>query len=392
MGLILGCSTPKPVVHPKKKEVITSKPSTPLGEKKEENKKKESYVIGLLMPFNLRQPLDTTEASDLQDRNIRNVAMEFYEGTLIALDSLERSGLECKVLVYDAENDSNQVKKLFFKEGLKSANLLIGPFAGTYVSQVATFANQNKIPLVSPLSNHSIKGKEYLALATPTVQQQVKGMAEYIMSRYKKENIILVNPGSNSDLLFKIYQNVFTEENVKYQDLFMSKANIKALNAVLIPEKTNIIVLPSSNEAFVSELLHGLNTSKNRENTIVVGLPTWQNFEASDFDMIQNLHTLFFDNVSLDRNSAAFKDFAARYFRTFKTEPSVYAVQGFDNMWYWGGLLMKYGKKFWGEVANTRADLIHTTFNFKRNEEGAYENQYVNILQIKDFSLVKLNK
>lgn len=55
------------------------------------------------------------------------VFLDFYEGSLIALDSLKKMGYHIDVFVYDDRGDTNVLKQIIERDEVSKLNLIIGP-------------------------------------------------------------------------------------------------------------------------------------------------------------------------------------------------------------------------------------------------------------------------
>ena len=59
--------------------------------------------------------------------------LQFYQGVLMAVDSLKRLGYTIDLYVYDTERDPNNVQRLVGELNLLSPDLIIGPvYTNTY--------------------------------------------------------------------------------------------------------------------------------------------------------------------------------------------------------------------------------------------------------------------
>jgi LysM repeat protein/ABC-type branched-subunit amino acid transport system substrate-binding protein len=355
---------------------------------------KEKFNIALLLPFNLGFDDDTSEAEEISDRTSRKAALGFYEGALIALDSLEKEGFRCNVYVHDADNDTLKIRNLLQRPEMKTMSLIIGPFSNVYLKPVTGFGRSAGIPVVSPLSSTQapFTDNPYVAVAVPPVGTQCRKMAEYIAENYKHDNLLVIHQPGKDDQLSSIFRNILQRAGLSVRDVPQPKINSKTLLSELSSTQKNVVIIPSSNEAFVIEALNILNGRRDRNSIIVIGLPTWDNFESVDIDIIQNLNTIIFKTVHPRRQEEGTRAFIRKYTGLYKTEPGIYAFQGFGIMYYYGKLMQQHGKKFWNELPNFKQQVLHTDYRYKKNGNGAYENQFINILLYKDFELLRLNR
>ena len=124
--------------------------------------KRQPPNVSLLLPLylSLNDSLHVNRLADQPEEIYEKseIALQFYEGFLLALDTLKKLGYDVNLKVIDTENRAWKVKGLVDKGTLKNSNLIIGPFYSKVFTEVAAEARQNAIPIVSP----TIKGNEIL--------------------------------------------------------------------------------------------------------------------------------------------------------------------------------------------------------------------------------------
>ena len=81
-----------------------------------------------------------------------------------------------------------------------------------------------------------------------------------------------------------------------------------------------------------------------------------------------------------------------KYREKYKTDPSKYALQGYDCGFYFLSQLISHGKDFIAELPNNKQKGLQCNFNFVETAvESGLENKSVFILEYKDFSLTPDN-
>ena len=106
--------------------------------------------VALLLPFGLDNPLP--ESSRM---------LEFYEGFLLALDTLKQRGYSVHLDVYDTGGEGTSLKPLLDKPELRQADLLIGGYHWGHIKQLSDFSRSHRIKMVLP-SNSDISGYDSL--------------------------------------------------------------------------------------------------------------------------------------------------------------------------------------------------------------------------------------
>ena len=79
--------------------------------------------------------------------------VEYYEGFLMAVDSLKRTGTSIDLYVYDCNKESSSLNSILAKSEMKNMNVIFGPAQQQHIKPLAAFAKKNDIRLVIPFSS-----------------------------------------------------------------------------------------------------------------------------------------------------------------------------------------------------------------------------------------------
>ena len=134
-----------------------------------------------------------------------------------------------------------------------------------------------------------------------------------------------------------------------------------------------IVIIPSSNQAFVSSVLSKLNAYTHDYEIKVLGMPRWRRFENIEPNIFHNLEIHLFSNYYFDYDKENVIDFIKQFRLNFKTEPNLYSYQAYDIFKYFIQAYNEYGKSLpycINKIKNT--DLLISDFYFKRinNQKG----------------------
>lgn len=387
---------------------------------------RDVYNVGLMLPFYLDMNDSIVNNKDIDEADeiyaLSTIALGFYEGALFALDSLKKQGLSVHLFVYDTKNDTNEIIKLLKQEEKQfmKMDMIIGPLYLSELSIVVNFPKKgqtgmnssasanlqifkssNHQHIVSPFitTNEILRGNPHLSKVTPCVETYVENIASYIMNEYisgkrhgENNNIIAVYNDDNERMLSDIFKNKLSElvpatlTNVK--PAAYNERGMKTIEAVLSLADTNIIVIPSGDQVFVSKLISKLNELKDDYNMILFGLPVWTNFTNIETEFLHNLNVHIASPSYIDYESDEVKSFVRKYFDRYHAFPGNYAFQGFDIVYYYLNALKNYGYNFQSylpEITNTG---LQTSFEyFKTGSDDGFENRKVFILKYEDYQL-----
>ena len=83
--------------------------------------------------------------------------VEYYEGFLMAVDSLKRTGTSLDLYVYDSGKEVSTLNAILSKNEMKKMDVIFGPMHQKQIKPLSDFAKKNDIRLVIPFSQ---KGEE----------------------------------------------------------------------------------------------------------------------------------------------------------------------------------------------------------------------------------------
>ncbi|MGB3948971.1 MAG: LysM peptidoglycan-binding domain-containing protein [Bacteroidia bacterium] len=365
---------------------------------------KTEYNIAFFLPFHATEAneldLEKLVKGDVQLPNKSTIALPFYEGALLAIDSLKKKNLKANIFVYDIDDtDSSNIINLIKKPELKEMDLMIGPLYGSSFMPIAKFAKEHSIAIVSPFTqiNKILFDNLYVCKMLPSTAMQIELMANYAIDSFRTQNIILLNNGNPKEVTF---YNAFKKAGNKALKKFTETAkdtirevrSIAAVESLMNPNKTNVVILPSNNQSYVTDCISKLNKVNDKNKIVLFGLQSWLNFDNLDFEYLNKLSVHLPSNAYVDYTKQATKDFIAEYRYKFKTEPELYAFQGYDISLYFISLLQKYGTGFLNNIVDDKSEGIQADFNFMQYPlESGFENKFVYILKYHDYKLVKAN-
>jgi LysM repeat protein/ABC-type branched-subunit amino acid transport system substrate-binding protein len=373
------------------KEDVAILPDTVRPQVKPEDFRKDKYKIVLLLPFKAQQHEDSFTEIEPATRMI----LEFYEGALIAFDSLEKLGLKAEVHVIDTDQNDKTISNFLSSKIAHEADLIIGPAYSSKVGLVEEFSRKNNKYLISPVTSSPdiTKNNENGFQFTPTVPTQIDLASKYIADNFNAVNTLITYKDFIIETDLKnMYMNSLKTHGVEdvYSIIFKEAGNEELKNK-LISGRQNFIIIPSSDEAFVAEVYSDLVTHAEEFDISVMGLPTWESFETIDFGKLQNLQTYFFSTSQVNYENYNTREVRRKFIKRWKTDPSVMGYQGYDVAFIFGKMLMDHGLNFQQQLPKLIYQPTQNGINWQKTDETTgYENKHVSILRYKDYELRKL--
>jgi len=368
----------------------------------------DSYNIALMIPFYL----DDISQIDLDDPDIKEkdpsdytsfTFVQYYEGILLAIDSLKKMGFSANISVYDVDEDSVKTNNLLQKPELAKMQLIIGPFFDNSLKVVARFAKKHNIKVVDPVSidDNILKGNPTVFKASPSTSMQLKQLAVYIANRFPSSPIIIVHNSKENEKdyldVFKTALNTELKKAGKKDSSFFivnyNQSGFDAITKHFSQSDTNIVVTLSNGEVFVTNYVSDFNNVYDQYNMIVFGLPSWKNFDNIETEYLQNINLHLFSSSFVDYTDTDVNKFISLYRNQYKTEPDKYAFQGFDVAMFFFSALMKYGVYFEKCIDKMNGTYLQSNYKFvKTGSKDGYDNTFLNIYRYEDYRFVDARK
>ena len=379
------------------------------GEKNRIDRLDGTVRVAVLFPFFVRENTarayaDTTErvrtGSQIYDGSLP--FLEAYEGVLIAADSLRSLGLTVEMKVYDTGADSAEIKRLLRTGELDDVDLIIGPVFSYNLQQIAGWAAERDIPVVSPVplrDSHIHENKPSLYRVFPSQEVVQDLIADEVTSRQGSRVIFLYSDTAMYDpATASLWQKVkqatgdsaisgggrvvpyfytgVTEKRNVY-------STVASFESQLDHARKNIIVLATTSTPVVSSAFSALHSLTKRYDIMVIGYPEIRGLETVDLKYYYDLELHIPSESYVDYEAPGVKSFSAMYMKKFRTEPMAesFAWRGFDIAWYFIGGIASGGKSFLKDPGTFNPELLCLEPDFSRSSRNnGYENRGMFIL------------
>lgn len=364
-------------------------------------KNTQKYKVGLLLPFNLPgndhinpSSIDRTTLLSRIKLNLQNIPatgdtnaivgltnidskivgfLEFYEGVLLAVDSLQSIGMNIELDVFDASSQQ-MVNALIQLEEFRDLNMIIGPVYPELQENVAAFAAKNRIPMISPLSpvGNFEQNNSWYFKVNPSKEFQIAQTANYIGSEFSDKNFILLQLGGNSSsgeakLAQMSVERLAGQSGRKlFHEYNFQKLGVNSIKTILSETGENVFFIPTDNEAQVSVAVTNLTALAENYNIVLMGTPTLTKLKSIQTENFHRVRLRYLSHYFIDYNKPLVRRFVGRYRETFSAEPTQFSHQGYDVAYYFLSALYRYGKDFRNCLPEYQMELTQMYFDFRK--------------------------
>lgn len=349
--------------------------------------------VALLLPFN---PSKKTAASSR--------FIEYYEGMLLAVDSLQNQGLSLDLSVYDTGEGTSRIREILTGETLPNADLIIGAVQNDQIKMIADFAKEHHIKYVIPFTskNDDVLSNNFVFQVNTPHSYLYSKAAERGRKLFANDHIIFVNIHDKEEKkpFIKAFQEELKDHQVPFKEIeYNGETFAQDLDSLYMVDQVRNVIIPTSSslEALqkIKTPLRMLAETKTDYTISLFGYPEWQTYVREALDDFYALDTYIYTNFYADNLSKPMQDFYNK-FKTWYSKDLIntypkYGILGFDTGMFFFGAMKKYGVNFEEELDNIHYPSIQTGFDFHRvNNWGGFINTQIFIVHYnKDFTVTR---
>lgn len=330
--------------------------------------------------------------------------VEYYEGFLMAVDSLKRTGTSIDLYVYDCGKEISSLNAILAKSEMKKMDVIFGPMHQQQVQPLSAFAQKNNIRLVIPFTS---KGEE--VFNNPFVYQintpqsyLYSEVYEHFTRQFPNAHVIFIESASVDKEKAEFISGL--KQELKSKGISTKTVNESAsketLKAALHSGKENIFIPTSGSNIMLIKILPQLTLlvrESPEQNIHLFGYPEWQTYTRDHLDSFFELDTYFYSSFYTNTLFPAAIQFTNAYHKWYGKDlaskyPS-YAMLGFDTGFFYLKGLSLYGSELEKNLSKMNLTPIQTGFKFERvNNWGGFINKKAFFIRFtKNFELVKLD-
>lgn len=359
---------------------------------KQSLKKIQNIKAAVLLPF--------TEGKN-RDEQMRMV--EYYEGFLMAVDSLKRQGVSVNLYTYDTKGKSDVTQSILAKEEMKNMDIIFGPAHAANVKTLAEFAEKNQTRVVVPFSPEveQVFKNPYIYQVNTPQSYLYSEVYEHFLRKFSKANIMFLDAGTGQNEkaeFIKGMKNELKTNQVAYKHI--SNSDTLKILAAIDSTRENIFIPTSGKDLSLTRLIPQLtqiHRSYPNVDLHLFGYPEWQTYTQDYLASFYELDTYFYSSFYTNNLFPAAVRFTQEYRRWYSKDMAnifpKYGMLGFDTGYFFLKGLAQEGSQLENNLNRVQVTPIQTGFKFERvNNWGGFINRKVFFVHLtKDFELIKLD-
>lgn len=336
------------------------------------------------------------------DEQVRMV--EYYEGFLMAVDSLKKQGVSIDLYTYDTKGREATLNSILSKKEMKNMDVIFGPAKAQDIDVLATFADKNNIRLVVPFApkvDEVFKNPHIYQINTPQ-SYLYSEVYEHFTRKFSDSNVIFLNASNGDrekDEFIKGMKTELRNNGISYRD-FTVTDNFYEITTVMDTLRNNIFIPTSGKSTALVKILPQLTQIRRERPNYMMnlfGYPEWQTYTNDYLASFYEIDTYFYSSFYTNNLFPAAVHFTNSYRRWYSKDMAniypKYGMLGYDTGYFFLKGLSKYGNKLEENLNSIQVTPIQTGFKFERvNNWGGFINRKVFFVHFsKDYELIKLD-
>lgn len=362
-----------------------------------ESKKYASIKAAVLLPF-------MTKENGNRDEQVRMV--EYYEGFLMAVDSLKQQGVSVDIHTYDSGNTTATITQLInTKKELKDMDIIFGPLHTDQVKIMADFAKKNKIRLVVPFTSKSdeVFNNPYVFQINTPQSYLFSEVYEHYLRKFPNAHVVFLNADTgdkDKDEFIKGLKEELKNKQITFKELKGAEISPEGMKTAVDSLRENVLIPTSGKKIALIKILPQLIITAREHpnyNMRLFGYPEWQTYTDDHLSNFFELDTYFYTSFYTNNLFPAAIKFTSAYRKWYSKDMAntypKYGMLGFDTAYFFLKGLARYGNHLEEEMNNMTLNPIQTGFKFERvNNWGGFINKKVFFVRFtKDYELIKLD-
>lgn len=330
--------------------------------------------VAVMLPFMLKE-----NGTNAQQSIRAALFTEYYEGFLLAVDSLKRQGYSINLYAYDTERSIERVRSILDEPIMTTMDLIIAPDEDNAIDVIADFGEKYDINIVNNFSmkNDKVETNARLFQTNIPGSYLYAESVAYFIQTFKNRNIVLLHNTHEKDTtdneFIATLKEEFERNNIPYSICqYNDVIELKDLQKTTIG--SSVAFLPTSNKkellASLLPVIEEFAHIRPSCDVSLVGYPSWVTQISKYANKFYKLDTYIFSRFFTQPNDPRLYDLSLKYMYWYNDEMKNasprYAIMGYDTGMYFLTAIAKGGKNFANYDMMPHIESIQTDFNFER--------------------------
>ncbi len=376
--------------------------------------------IAMILPFgidllDLETQLDTVQQQEGDDivrqQEVGNTPaarkcsdwIEFYEGSLLAIEKYQKEGLSIVLAVYDAGAEPSRFSSILKEIQRFNPMVMIAAGDSVRMTQVSGYSKASGIPLILPSGQEEqlIGDNPNMVAIEPSDSVEIGYIFRW-PGAYRGANMVIVQPADSSNMQAANYlerkiKDTYHPDSGLLHMIRYSDNNIALIQKAMRDSINNVAIVLTRTEALTGDVLRSLNLLAINHTITPIALNEVSKFSSISVEHLHQLEVRYFipfePNFSDTRVKAYIREFmkvTGYYPYRVSSAGNNYGMQGYDIISYFMPFLVKYQVHMVSCMPAGPVNLLNGTYHFLPEGYGGMENKSEVLIHYKkDYTIEK---
>ena len=295
--------------------------------------------------------------------------LDFYNGVMLAVDSLQKENANIEVWVYDTKKEGTDINAIL--KGMSFLNfsmMVVSLNNPAEQKSVSDFSFANNIPVISATypNDANITANPFFVLLNSTLKAHIDGIYKYVQQNYSAARPVFIT--RNGILESKIFTDFKENDSLpaarlRYRTLTLNDdISIENLIPYLDSNKTNVLICGSLNTEFAGNIAETL-CQNPQYRTVLIGMPNWDGIHHLNKLNCGNIEIIYSSPYNFSRTDSTGYHINQVYHSKFFARPSDMVYKGYEAMYHFTHLLLDYKNEFINHLSDNKY-IIANNFYF----------------------------
>lgn len=355
-----------------------------------ESVQKEIYRIDILLPIHLDLLPQSVQHTSRWPQNSM-ASMNFYEGVLMAIDSLEKNeDMYYDIYIHDIAN--NKLDSLLKTNVLDSTDIIIAGVHSSELQLLSDYSLEKKINTFSVFSpaDGNVKNNPFFFIFQPTLMTHLEKMFEYTDDNFKRyPTTLLFRETPGDEIAFTFLKSKISRRHNEIK-ISEDKIDMDVLRNKLVKNERNLVYTTFISPESTTNILSQLASLDEEYEVYLIGLPSWKSLPIlTNGTLPKHIHVIIPYAFQYDNDDSLrihVRNFHAKFQRGYPTE---YTYRGYESLLWITDMLKNHGQYFNNKLEDTHPLSTEFTYKLETDDDEIkyFENKKIYFLKYNDSKL-----
>ena len=312
--------------------------------------------------------------------------IEYYRGLLLGIEKLKNDGVNINVHAWNVPQDAD-IRTTLVEHAASKLNIVFGPLYTKQVKDLGDYCRSHGTTMVIPFSitSDEVDRNPSIYQVYESNEQMTDASIKHFLERFVDYHPVFIdcNDGSSNKGSFTFGLRKQLETRGIQYNITNLNSSLESFAKSFSLGRRNIVILNTGRSPELTKVMKKLDELKSSNRNVqisIYGYTDWLMYQKynDNQNYFCKYDTYIPSNFYFNDMTWSTQQLVKKYREKFGTDMQNalprFAVTGYDQALFFIGGIKKYGTAFNGNRNQTYEHLLQSTYNFRKNPNGGYQN------------------